>query len=125
MTVLSIINGGRNRYGEDLINYTWKNFYKEALKLFIKVKKKNMTEEQVYAGKALLDKIKKLKEYIDNISNSTSIREIEFYGPDKRLDHFNYIFTNQEYINFKVIKTLILSSLNEELERCQKELNLL
>lgn len=110
---------------EDLINYTWKDFYKEALELFIKVKKKNMTEEQVCAGKALLDKIKKLKEDINNISNSTSIREIEFYGPDKNLDHFNYIFTNQEYINFKVIKILILSSLNEELERCQKELNLL
>ena len=125
----------RNRYREDLINYTWKDFYKEALELFIKVKKKNMTEEQVCAGKALLDKIKKLKEYINNISNCTSIREIEFYGPDKNLDrifqlrfnpyYFNYIFTNQDYIDFKVIKTLILSSLNEELERCKKERNLL
>lgn len=81
-----------------------------------------MTEEQICEGKILLDKIKKLKEYIDKISNSTSIREIEFYRPD---NHFNYTFTNQNYIDFKVIKTLILSSLNEELERCQKELNLL
>lgn len=105
---------------EDLINYTWKDFYKEALELYFKVKNKNMTEEQVCAGKILLDKIKKLKEYIDKISNSTSILEIEFYGPN---GHF--ILTNQNYIDFKVIKTLILSSLNEELERCQKELNCL
>lgn len=114
---------GRIDNREDLINYTWKDFYKEALELYFKVKNKNMTEEQVREGKFLLDKIKELKEYIDIISDSTSIRQIEFCGPDKRLDHFNYIFTNQEYINFKVIKTLILSSLNEELERCQKELS--
>lgn len=84
-----------------------------------------MTEEQICEGKILLDKIKELKVYIDNISKSTEIREIEFFGPDKKFDHFNYMFTNQDYIDFKVIKTLVLTSLNEELERCQKELNLL
>lgn len=116
---------GRVDNREDLINYTWKDFYKEALELFIKVKNKDMTEEQVREGKFLLDKIKKLKEYIDIISDFTSIRQIEFCGPDKRLNHFNYIFANQEYIDFKVIKTLILASINEELERCQKEFNCL
>lgn len=85
-----------------------------------------MTEEQVWKAKALVDKIKSLKYDIDIISQSESINKIEFHYKDNRSDVYNYFgFDKKEFINFEVFRTIILASLNKELERCQKELNLL
>lgn len=117
---------GRVDNREDLINYTWKDFYKEALELYFKVKNKDMTEEQVQKGKALLDKIKCLENDISEISKTTYIYNIEFRYKSNMFDTSCYLnFNKKDYIDSKAIKAILLSSLNKELERCQKELNCL
>lgn len=83
-----------------------------------------MTEEQLKDGQNLIDKIKTLEKRIAAWNKSTKIHHIVLSNPSERCSYQMETYEDHNisaYIDFDVIKTLVLANMNKRLEGLEEQ----
>lgn len=83
-----------------------------------------MTEKQFTESQNLIDKIKKLEKRIEIWNKSTEIHHLVLSYPDERYSCQSETYEDYSvsaYIDFNVIKTLVLSNMNKRLNELKKQ----
>lgn len=83
-----------------------------------------MTEEQLKKGQDLIDKIKKLEKRIEIWNKSTKIHNLVLSYPSERFSYQDETYEDYNvyaYIDFDVIKTLVLSNMNKRLNELKAQ----
>lgn len=83
-----------------------------------------MTEKQLTEGKDLIDKIKKLEKRIEIWNKSTEIHHLVLAYPGERYSCQSETYEDYSvsaYIDFNVIKTLVLSNMNKRLNELKEQ----
>lgn len=83
-----------------------------------------MTEKQLTEGKNLIDKIKKLEKRIEIWNKSTEIHHLVLSYPMKGYSYQSETYEDcnvSSYIDFDVIKTLVLSNMNKRLTELKEQ----
>lgn len=83
-----------------------------------------MTEEQLKKGQNLIDKINRLEKRIAIWNKSTGIHYFTISYPDERYSCQEETYEDgyvSDYIDFDVIKTLVLSNMNKRLDELKEQ----
>lgn len=83
-----------------------------------------MTEKQLTEGKNLIDKINRLEKRIAVWNKSTGIHHLAISYPDERYSCKEETYEDgyiSDYIDFNVIKTLVLSNMNKRLNELKEQ----
>lgn len=83
-----------------------------------------MTEKQLTEGQNLIDKIKKLEKRVEIWNKSTGIHHLTLSYPSERYsrqDETCEDYNVSAYIDFDVIKTLVLSNMNKRLNELKEQ----
>lgn len=83
-----------------------------------------MTEKQLTEGQNLIDKIKKLEKRIEIWNKSTGIHQLVLSYPSERYSCQSETYEDYSvsaYIDFDVIKTLVLSNMNKRLNELKEQ----
>lgn len=83
-----------------------------------------MTEKQLKEGQDLIDKIKKLEKRIEIWNKSTEIHHLVLSYPGERYSCQSETYEDynvSSYIDFDVIKTLVLSNMNKRLNELKAQ----
>lgn len=83
-----------------------------------------MTEEQLKDGQDLIDQIKKLEQRIEIWNKSTKIYNLILSYPSKIYSGQSQTWEDHNisaYIDFDLIKTLVLSNLNKRLNELKEQ----
>ena len=83
-----------------------------------------MTEEQLRNGQNLIDKINRLEKRIAVWNKSTGIHHLTISYPGERYSCQEEIYDDgyvSDYIDFDVIKTLVLSNMNKRLNELKEQ----
>lgn len=83
-----------------------------------------MTEKQLTEGQNLIDKIKKLEKRIEIWNKSTKIHHLVLSYPNERFSYQDETCEDHNvsaYIDFDVIKTLVLSNMNKRLNELKEQ----
>lgn len=83
-----------------------------------------MTEKQLKEGQDLIDKIKKLEKRIEIWNKSTEIHHLVLSYPGERYSCQSETYEDynvSSYIDFDVIKTLVLSNMNKRLTELKEQ----
>ena len=83
-----------------------------------------MTEEQLKDGQNLIDKINRLEKRIAVWNKSTRIHHLTISYPNERYSYQEETYEDNNvsaYIDFDVIKTLVLSNMNKRLNALKEQ----
>ena len=83
-----------------------------------------MTEKQLTEGQKLIDKINRLEKRIAVWNKSTRIHHLTISCPDERYSCREETYEDvciSDYIDFNVIKTLVLSNMNKRLNGLKEQ----
>jgi len=83
-----------------------------------------MTEKQLIEGKNLIDKIKKLEKRIEVWNKSTGIDCLVLLYPKENYSYQSETCEDNNvsgYIDFDIIKTLVLSNMNKRLNELKEQ----
>lgn len=83
-----------------------------------------MTEEQLKEGQDLIEKIKRLEKRIEIWSKSTEIHHLVLSYPSKLYNCQSETYEDHNvsaYVDFNVIKTLVLSNMNKRLNELKEQ----
>ena len=80
-----------------------------------------MTDEQLTRGKVLSDEIKELKNRIYKWKNADSVQSLTIHYPTDYPAGGNNYTDRGEYVNWEVLRTLTLQSMNNRLQELEKE----
>lgn len=80
-----------------------------------------MTDEQLTRGKVLSDEIKELKCRIDKWKRANRVQSLTIHYPTDYPVGGNDYTERGEYVNWEVLRTLTLQSMNNKLQELEKE----
>ena len=83
-----------------------------------------MTEQQLKDGQNLIDKIRTLEKRIEAWNKSTKIHHIVLSNPSERCSYQIETYEDHNisaYIDFDVIKALVLSNMNKRLNELKEQ----
>lgn len=83
-----------------------------------------MTEEQLTEGKNLINKIKSLEKRIEIWNKSTRVDHLVLFYPSERYSGQSETYEDYNtsaYIDFDIIKTLVLSNMNKRLNELKEQ----
>ena len=77
-----------------------------------------MTEEKVKEGQELLDKLNKLRKEKDNWERTISISELRL-----KLNAAGSVKVDESFINYDVLKLLVISKIQRRIDEVQQQFN--
>lgn len=80
-----------------------------------------MTDKQLTRGRLLFDEIKELKNQINKWEKADRVQSLTIHYPTDYPAGGNDFTDRGEYVNWEVLRTLTLQSMNNRLQELEKE----